>query len=101
MFDIKYRVLEMAELILKNKATIREVAKITGVSKSTVHKDLTERLKTIDYVIYERVRDLLAYNKNVKHIRGGASTKIKYIKDKCHNQHPWYILDLHSPLVRL
>lgn len=86
MFELNNRVIRIAELILKNKATVREVAKQTGFSKSTVHKDLTDRLKTIDYKLYEKVKELLDYNKNVKHIRGGASTKLKYIKDKCHKE---------------
>lgn len=87
MFELNNRVIRIADLMLKNKATVREVAKLSGYSKSTVHKDLTDRLKLIDYKLYEKVKELLDYNKNVKHIRGGASTKLKYIKDEYHKKH--------------
>lgn len=79
---INERCIEMAEIILKEKTTVREVAKIVGCSKSTVHKDLTERLPYIDFALYEEVKDLLDYNKTVRHIRGGLSTKLKYIELK-------------------
>ena len=79
---INERCIEMAEIILKEKITVREVAKIVGCSKSTVHKDLTERLPYIDFALYEEVQDLLDYNKTVRHIRGGLSTKLKYIELK-------------------
>lgn len=83
---INERCIEMAEIILEKKITVREVAKIVGCSKSTVHKDLTERLPHIDYALYEEVKDLLDYNKTVRHIRGGLSTKLKYMLKKDHNQ---------------
>ena len=79
---INERCIEMAEIILKEKITVREVAKIVGCSKSTVHKDLTERLPYIDFALYEEVKDLLDYNKTVRHIRGGLSTNLKYIELK-------------------
>ena len=79
---INERCIEMAEIILKEKITVREVAKIVGCSKSTVHKDLTERLPYIDFALYEEVKDLLDYNKTVRHTRGGLSTKLKYIELK-------------------
>ena len=79
---INERCIEMAEIILKEKITVREVAKIVGCSKSTVHKYLTERLPYIDFALYEEVKDLLDYNKTVRHIRGGLSTKLKYIELK-------------------
>lgn len=79
---INERVKEIAKIILNQKLTVREVAKIIGCSKSTVHKDLTERLQYIDYSLYEEVKDLLDYNKTVRHIRGGLSTKLKYIELK-------------------
>ena len=72
----------VVKIILKEKITVREVAKIVGCSKSTVHKDLTERLPYIDFALYEEVKDLLDYNKTVRHIRGGLSTKLKYIELK-------------------
>lgn len=80
------RPIEIANVILKNKATIREVAKIMGISKSTVHKDLTERLPKLDLSLYEKVRLLLNYNNEIKHIRGGISTKMKYIKEIYHKE---------------
>ncbi|XMB86737.1 sporulation transcriptional regulator SpoIIID [Mycoplasmatota bacterium WC44] len=76
--DIDNRVLNFADIILKEKSTVRDVAKLVGYSKSTVHKDLTERLKKIDNEKYEMVKNLLEYNKNIRHIRGGMSTKHKY-----------------------
>lgn len=72
------RVKTMAKLILEKKSTVREVAKEVGFSKSTVHKDLTEKLQKIDMKLYEEVKELLEYNKNVRHIRGGQSTRLKY-----------------------
>lgn len=76
--NIDERVLTSAKIFLSKCSTVREVAKITGMSKSTVHKDLNERLFYIDKSLYERVRKLLDYNKNVRHIRGGLATKNKY-----------------------
>lgn len=80
--DIINRVINMADIILLNRSTVREVANIVGYSKSTVHKDLSEKLKMIDYEKYKLVNELLNYNKNVRHIRGGQSTKIKYLKSE-------------------
>ena len=72
------RVLAIAEVYLQTKGTVRSVAHFFAVSKSTVHKDLTERLSEIDYAMFVKVRKLLEYNKSVRHIRGGVSTKLKY-----------------------
>lgn len=77
---IKSRVLDEAEYMLKTKNTIRELAKIFNVSKSTVHKDLHERLFDIDYKLYEEIDSILKYHIEVRHIRGGESTKKKYKK---------------------
>lgn len=74
------RVLDVAHYILKYKGTVRSVASIFNVSKSTIHKDLTERLLELDGNLYKEVRSLLDYNKAVRHIRGGKSTKLKYLK---------------------
>ncbi len=76
--DIDGRVLNFANIILKEKSTVRDVAKVVGYSKSTVHKDLTERLKKLNLANNESVRHLVEYNKNIRHIRGGMSTKHKY-----------------------
>lgn len=72
------RVLKMAVILLLEQTTIREVAKKVGYSKSTVHKDLTIKLPKIDYSLYLNVKKLLDYNKMIRHIRGGESTKHKY-----------------------
>jgi putative DeoR family transcriptional regulator (stage III sporulation protein D) len=75
---IRRRVLYQAKVMLENKLTVREVAKIIGLSKSTIHKDLTEKLKLIDEELFDDVSNLLEYNKNIRHIRGGQKTKEKY-----------------------
>ena len=72
------RVLLQARVMLESKLTVREVAKIIGLSKSTIHKDLTEKLKYIDEDLFLEVSELLEYNKNIRHIRGGQKTKEKY-----------------------
>jgi putative DeoR family transcriptional regulator (stage III sporulation protein D) len=77
--DIKERVLEETMHILKTKDTIRDIAKIYKVSKSTVHKDLHERLREIDGNLYFDVDRILKYHIDIRHIRGGESTKNKYL----------------------
>lgn len=72
------RVVDEAEYILKTKKTIREIAAIFKVSKSTVHKDLHERLIDIDYKKFKNVDEILKYHIDVRHIRGGESTRNKY-----------------------
>ena len=72
------RVIDEANYILDTKETIREIAKVYNVSKSTVHKDLHERLIDINYKLYEEVDSILKYHIDVRHIRGGQSTKKKY-----------------------
>ena len=68
--------------MLASRLTVRDVAKIVGLSKSTIHKDLTEKLPYINYGLYEEVEELLTYNKKIRHIRGGEKTKEKYQKMK-------------------
>ena len=82
---IRRRVLYQARIMLDNKLTVREVAKIIGLSKSTIHKDLTEKLKLIDEYLFDEIANLLEYNKNIRHIRGGQKTKEKYalMKSNC------------------
>ena len=77
---INERVLKEADYILKTGYTIREVANEFKISKSTVHKDLHERLFYIDKAKYKEVDKLLKYHLNIRHIRGGESTKKKYLK---------------------
>lgn len=74
------RVIDEANYMLDTKKTIREIAKIFNVSKSTVHKDLHERLIDIDYNLFKEIDDILKYHIDIRHIRGGESTKKKYKK---------------------
>ena len=74
------RVINEANYMLNTKETIREIAKVFNVSKSTVHKDLHERLIDVDYKLYEKIDSILKYHIDVRHIRGGESTKKKYKK---------------------
>ena len=76
--SIEERARDLAEYIIDNKATVRAAAKQFGISKSTVHKDLTERLRAVDPTLYGSVRELLDINKAERHIRGGMATRRKY-----------------------
>ncbi len=67
-----------ADYIVENSATVRQTAKNFGISKSTVHKDVAERLKAIDYKLYLKVKKVLDKNLRERHIRGGNATKQKY-----------------------
>ena len=78
MNEINKRVIEEANYILKTGDTIRTTAKAYCVSKSTVHKDLHERLITIDKNLYSKVNKILKYHTDIRHIRGGEATKMKY-----------------------
>jgi len=77
---IEERVLELAEYILENKSTVRCAAKKFNVSKSTVHKDNTERLCEINPALAKDVHCVLNQNKAERHIRGGLATREKYLK---------------------
>lgn len=74
------RVLDETNEILNSKKTIREVAKIYKVSKSTVHKDLHERLYYINQERYKQIQEIFKYHIDIRHIRGGESTKKRYLK---------------------
>ena len=76
--SIELRVKDLAVYILENRATVRAAAARFGVSKSTVHKDMTERLPHMDPALYRQVRRLLDINKAERHIRGGLATRRKY-----------------------
>ena len=76
--NIEKRACELAVYIIENRTTVREAAKHFGVSKSTVHKDLTERLERYDRGLYQQVRSILEVNKAERHIRGGLATRKKY-----------------------
>ncbi|SCY87212.1 sporulation transcriptional regulator SpoIIID [Alkaliphilus peptidifermentans] len=75
---IEKRVMEIANYILKEGATVRQTARVFGVSKSTVHKDVTERLPKINPLVANQVKNILDVNKAERHIRGGRATKMKY-----------------------
>lgn len=75
---IEERVMEVAEYIIDTGATVRETAKVFKVSKSTIHKDMSERLPKIDPATYAEVKKILEKNKAERHIRGGLATKMKY-----------------------
>ncbi len=75
---IEDRVLEVAKYIIESEATIRKTASVFGVSKSTIHKDMTERLPKINAQIAEEAKNILELNKAERHIRGGKATKMKY-----------------------
>lgn len=75
---IKERVLKESEMLIATKMTIRELAKINNVSKSTVHNDLTKRLIKVDKEKYDMVKKILNFHKEIRHINGGLATKLKY-----------------------
>lgn len=79
--DIEERAIELAEYIIENRATVRAAARRFCVSKSTVHKDLSERLRTVDPGLYQEVKSVLEFNKAERHIRGGLATRKKYRGD--------------------
>lgn len=80
--EIVLRALKEADFIVKNNSTVREVAKVFGVSKSTVHFDLKFRLFGVDKNMFKRVRKVLENNLEQRHIRGGIATREKYKKLK-------------------
>ena len=75
---IEERALEIAKYIISEKSTVRQAASVFGVSKSTVHKDVTERLPKITPLVASMVKEVLEQNKAERHIRGGKATKMKY-----------------------
>lgn len=78
---IQKRVLEIGNYIIESSATVRQTASVFGVSKSTVHKDVTERLPLINAVIAAQVKSVLECNKAERHLRGGMATKLKYERE--------------------
>lgn len=77
---IEDRARELAVYMIENGATVRSAAQHFGISKSTVHKDLSQRLPYCSKVLYQQVRSILDENKAQRHIRGGMATKAKYKK---------------------
>ena len=78
MNNISKRVIDEAEYMIDTKKTIREIAQVFNVSKSTVHIDLNKRLKYINSNTYNEVKKILNYHLKIRHIRGGESTRKKY-----------------------
>ena len=76
------RILDESEYIINKKETVREASKIFNVSKSTVHKDMQVKLKSIDIDRYEKVMKIFNYHKEIRHINGGNATKEKYLRLK-------------------
>jgi putative DeoR family transcriptional regulator (stage III sporulation protein D) len=79
---IKERTIRIGRCVVETRNTVRTIAKEFGVSKSTVHKDLTERLPEINPDLANQVKTILEYHKSVRHLRGGEATKIKYKKSR-------------------
>ena len=77
---IEERTIEVANYIIENKCTVRAAAKHFNISKSTIHKDITERLEILNCELSKKVADILKTNKAERHIRGGIATKEKYLK---------------------
>lgn len=78
-YSIEDRCVVLAKYIIENKSTVRSTAKKFGISKSTVHKDVSQRLKKINNNLYLEVKKVLDKNKQERHIRGGMATKEKYL----------------------
>lgn len=76
---IEERAVEIGNYIIETKATVRQTAKRFGVSKSTVHKDVTARLAALNPILASQAREVLDINKSERHIRGGLATKEKYL----------------------
>ena len=76
--DIEERACDLALYIIEHRETVRAAAKQFGISKSTVHKDLSQRLPTFNRTLYLQVKEILEQNKAERHIRGGIATRRKY-----------------------
>ena len=82
---IEERTIELAKYIIENKCTVREAAKKFGISKSTVHKDITERLSRINPSLAIAAKEIMLDHKMTRHLRGGMATKLKYASRKAVN----------------
>lgn len=85
--NVEERAVRIGEYIIEHKSTVRESAKVFGISKSTVHKDLTARLPGLNAGLYREVRQVLDINKEERHLRGGEATRNKYACLKHVNRH--------------
>ncbi len=81
---IEERAMNIAAYIIEHNATVRQTAKAFGISKSTVHKDVTERLPQVNASLAGEARKILELNKSERHIRGGLATKEKYLHQHAH-----------------
>lgn len=82
MLEIEERAKILATYIIENKSTVRQAAKKFNISKSTVHKDISERLEKVNPTLAKEAKKVLEINKMERHIRGGLATKLKYQKEK-------------------
>ena len=80
--DIQKRCVTLAQSILKTGATVRQAARAFGMSKSAVHKDMHDRLRSVHPGLYEEVRQVLDYHHAVRHLRGGAATRLRWQRMK-------------------
>ncbi len=76
--NIEERACALAQYMIENRTTVRDAARKFGVSKSTVHKDISERLPQFNRILYLQVKEILEVNKAQRHIRGGIATRKKY-----------------------
>ncbi|MCR4614750.1 MAG: sporulation transcriptional regulator SpoIIID [Clostridiales bacterium] len=79
---VEERAVELGKYIAENKATVRSAAKKFGISKSTVHIDVSQRLRKLNPQLYNAVREVIEVNKAQRHIRGGMATKEKYLQQE-------------------
>ena len=87
-YTIEERCVILAEYLVHHRATVRSVAAHFGISKSTVHKDITQILKCVDWDLYQRAKAILEINKQERHLRGGEATRKKYINQSINfNEH--------------
>ncbi len=82
----KERCVVLARDLVENKAPVRAVAAKFGISKSTVHKDITQTLRHVNPALYEEVKGILEVNKQERHLRGGEATKKKYHQKMAHTE---------------
>jgi putative DeoR family transcriptional regulator (stage III sporulation protein D) len=82
LYNTRQRCEILAEYLISNNETVRGVAHRFSISKSTVHKDITVRLKNINPALYSEAKDILEKNKSERHIRGGEATRKKYLKKR-------------------
>lgn len=82
LYQNKERCEILGEYLVENKATVRAVANRFFISKSTVHKDVTERLPNVNPGLYALVKEVLEENKSERHLRGGEATRVKYLEQK-------------------